>query len=274
MRQKATSWGDVAGWYDEYLLDDDTYQAQVVWPNLKRLLQNSHASIMAKNGSRTPRLIDIACGQGYFSFLCAEEGFRVTGVDIAPQLIDVALERRAGMRQVPEDALPNFQIAPAHDMKHIADDTFDCAICVLALQNIRELDQAIAECKRVLVKGGSFIFILNHPSFRIPQYSDWNYDASKNRQGRVVTKYMQEATITIDMNPGNASAKQKRYTYSFHRPLQLFSKLLQKHGFAIMRIEEWCSHKKTEAGPRKEAENEARKEIPMFMCIEAKIINS
>jgi hypothetical protein len=85
---------------------------------------------------------------------------------------------------------------------------------------------------------------------------------------------MQEATIHIDMTPGRSHPAQKIMTVSFHRPLQLFVKLLAKHGFAITKLEEWCSHKKTEAGPRKEAEDLARKEIPMFMCIEAKLINS
>ena len=36
--KNSTSWGPVAKWYDEYLGQEDTYQAQVILPNLLRLL--------------------------------------------------------------------------------------------------------------------------------------------------------------------------------------------------------------------------------------------
>lgn len=277
MNKKPTSWGRVAHWYDEYLQDEDTYQAQVIWPNLKRLLDNTMGYYKNKRKDTKPlRLLDIACGQGYFSFLAAGMGYKVTGVDISHELIEVAVQKSKALQtqtKAPKDALPSFEVMSASKLARLNDSDFSCAISVLAMQNIKELDQAFAEAKRVLIKDGTFIFIINHPAFRIPQYSDWVFDTTKMQQSRAVAKYMQEATIEIDMNPGQRTGK-RQITYSFHRPMQLFAKLLSKHGFAITRIEEWCSHKKTEAGPRKAAEDLARKEIPLFMCIEAKIFNS
>jgi ubiquinone/menaquinone biosynthesis C-methylase UbiE len=270
MKSEETSWGGVASWYDEYLKDEDTYQAKVIWPNLKRILDIDSSS----DTQTTPiSLLDLACGQGYFSFLCAKEGAAVTGLDIAEPLITVANEQlKKSIQKNPSlaDRL-SFDVAPAHELDMIKSDTQDIVTCILALQNIRELDEAMGECARVLKQGGRFVFVINHPSFRIPQYSDWYFDMEKKIQSRLVSKYMQETSIAIDMNPGKAHGK-KQITYSFHRPLQLFIKLLSKHGFVIRRLEEWCSHKKTEAGPRKEAEDKARKEIPMFMCIEAYLI--
>lgn len=276
-----TSWGGVASWYDEYLKDDDTYQAKVIWPNLKRILAISDKASNGGNQSEKMRLLDLACGQGHFSFLAAKEGADVAGIDIAAELIRVAEDRLAKFSAKDpsiRDRL-KFGVAPAHGLDMVTSGTMDVVTCVLALQNIRELDESIGECARVLRKGGRFVFVLNHPSFRVPQYSDWHYDAAKKVQSRLVSKYMQETSIAIDMNPGtNAKGYQgraaKQITYSFHRPLQLFVKLLSKHGFAIRRLEEWCSHKKTEAGPRKAAEDLARKEIPMFMCIEATLLES
>jgi hypothetical protein len=72
------------------------------------------------------------------------------------------------------------------------------------------------------------------------------------------------------MTPGEKDVKKKIKTISFHRPLQYYVKLFAKNGFAITRLEEWISHKKSEKGPRSEAEDKARKEIPMFMCLEVK----
>ncbi len=274
MTQHPTSWGTVANWYDEYLGDVDTYQAKVIWPNLKRILASVSEANAKKNTPGKIKLLDMACGQGYFSYLASTEGYEVVGADIAPELIAVAKSRQNQAKGSSASidngmSVPEFHIAPADNMPMMKSATFDIVICILALQNIKELDQTIAECQRVLKPGGHFVFVLNHPSFRIPQHSDWYFDEKKKIQSRLVSKYMQEDTIRIDMQPGNKKPH-NNFTVSFHRPLQLFVKLLAKHDFVISRLEEWCSHKKTEAGPRKAAEDEARKEIPMFMCIEAR----
>lgn len=266
MKKKETSWGDVASWYDSYLDKSDTYQSKVIWPNLERLL--------GKPIKGNLNLADIACGQGYFSFLAQKSGFSVTGLDIAPELIRFAegqIKPNKGQKGSSDNtSAPKFIVAPANKMPMLNDEDFDVCICILALQNIKELDETFKEVSRILRKGGRFIFVINHPSFRIPQYSDWYFDQKTGKQNRIVNKYMQEASITIDMNPGLSSKTHaKDFTVSFHRPLQLFIKFLSKNGFVVKRLEEWCSHKKTEAGPRKLAEDEARKEIPMFMAIEA-----
>ena len=69
------------------------------------------------------------------------------------------------------------------------------------------------------------------------------------------------------MTPGKS--KDKQFTYSFHRSLQDYSKALRAGGFAIVRMEEWISHKDSQPGPRAAAENTARKEFPLFLAIEA-----
>lgn len=272
MASENTSWGGVASWYDEYLNDDDTYQAQVIWPNLKRILNIEKGA--GEKGKI--HLLDLACGQGYFSFLAAHEGAHVVGLDIAPELVQVAKSRLLEIPQADMRKRLAFDVTPSHELDMVLDKSQDLALCVLALQNIKELDKTFSECARVLKKGGRFVFVLNHPSFRVPQYSDWHFDTKNMIQSRMVWKYMQEMTIPIDMNPGTKKGNMaaKKLTYSFHRPLQLFIKLLTKNGFVITKLEEWCSHKKTEAGPRKEAEDKARKEIPLFMCIEASILDS
>ena len=48
-----------------------------------------------------------------------------------------------------------------------------------------------------------------------------------------------------------------------------YFKQLQKAGFLVSRLEEWVSHKTSEAGPREAAENRARNEFPLFLFLEA-----
>ena len=69
--------------------------------------------------------------------------------------------------------------------------------------------------------------------------------------------------------PGTEKADRKKNTISFHRPLAVYFNALVKNNFLIGRLEELVSNKKSEAGPRQKAEDKARKEIPLFMIIEA-----
>jgi ubiquinone/menaquinone biosynthesis C-methylase UbiE len=252
-RPKDTSWNQVASWYDELLTTDtDSYQAQVILPNLLRVLD-------LKKGEK---VFDLACGQGYFANIFARQGASVVGSDLSKRLIEFA--QKSSPKEI------SFYASPAHKAPFLKDGSIDTVVIVLAIQNIENVADVFAECKRVLKKDGRMVVVLNHPAFRVPQGSDWHFD--KDIQHRIVGKYLSESKISIDMTPGEKNPKKKVKTISFHRPLQYYVKLLAKNGLAITRLEEWISHKKSQSGPRQKAEDIARKEIPMFMCIEIKKI--
>ena len=257
MKKKDTSWNNVAGWYDKLLSMDGTYQKEVILPNLLRLMD-------VKNGEK---ILDIACGQGFFSRALAEKGGEVTGVDISPELIKFAKEK-AGKNE-------NYIVASADDFIKVltplrqgsAGQGFDKAIIILAIQNIENLNGVLAEAHQALKAGGKLFIALNHPAFRNPKHTAWDFDEKNKIQYRRVDEYLSESHTDIDMTPG--SEKSKNMTISFHRPLQIYFKALTKNGFLVGRLEEWNSNKKSEAGPRQKAEDKARKEIPLFMLIEA-----
>ena len=258
VRQKAapipasTSWGKVAEWYDNYLeTNKDSYQEKVIAPNLLRIL----------GAQKGMRVIDVACGQGFFSRKIAREGAAVVGADISKELIEQA---KARSKDIP------FYAAPAHKLSFAKDKSFDAASIVLAIQNIENITEVFAEIRRVLVPGGRFVIAMNHPVFRIPKRSSWGFDEKEKTQYRRIDGYLSASTAPILMHPGQA---QSEATISYHRSLQDFTKALAKSGFAVTRLEEWISHKKSEAGPRQAAEDTARKEIPLFMMIEATIIS-
>jgi len=247
-----TSWGSVATWYDKHLeTSGDTYHEKVVYPNVLRLL----GEIKGKH------ILDLACGQGQFSDILAGFGAKVTGIDIAKELIAIAeknnLDHKFSL---------HYFVGPSDDLYMVKDKTQDFVVCILALQNIEKLQDTLKEASRVLKDGGKFLCVINHPAFRNPTHTHWDYDERQGKQYRRVEEYLSESKIKIDMTPG--SFKDKKYTVSFHRPLQLYVKLLSKAGFAITRLEEWESHKESGKGTRQKSENKARKEIPLFMCLE------
>ena len=268
-----TDWGNVANWYDDLIKDDDSYQNKVILPNLIRIL-GGEENIKNKN------ILDLACGSGYFSNILAFKDINVIGIDLGNDLIKIAKENseKLKLKNVKYFVGNAESFTSISDIKNLIkkeENKFDNIVCVLAIQNIEKVDLVLKECKKVLKKEGKIIFIINHPSFRIPKYSDWtfqkNKEFGKDFQARFIERYMSEIKINIEMNPGQKILKNKKSTVSFHRPLQYYTKLFTNNGFVISKIEEWISHKESEKGAkRKKEEDEARKEIPMFMCLEIK----
>ena len=250
MKHKNTSWGAVSKWYDKFLEEGkDTYQECVILPNLLRLLS-------IKKGDK---ILHLAAGQGFFSRAFHAAGAEVVGVDISEELISKAKDRS------PKEI--KYSVAPAGETK-LPNASFDAVVIVLALQNIEDVGAVFAECRRVLKPDGRLLFVLNHPVFRVPKHSSWGFDDKMSVQYRRVDAYLGESRTKIDMHPGQETSGT---TISFHRSLQVYVKALAKNNFAITRLEEWISHKKSEKGPRREAEDRARKEIPLFLFIEAKV---
>lgn len=249
--QKDTGWGKVATWYDAHLQTDDTYHSQVVIPNLLRLI----------NLKKDESLLELGCGQGFVLEKFLPQSKHLTGVDIGKELIEIAKQKNKDIA---------YSVGSAEDPQILKGQTFDVIMIVLAIQNMKHLNLVMENVSRLLKANGRVYLVLNHPTFRIPQHTTWMFTEDKKTQMRVVDMYMTEKEISIDMNPGQT--ENKKITPSFHRPLQVYSKSFIKNNFAITKIEEWMSHKKSQPGPQADAENKARKEFPMFMCLELKRI--
>ncbi len=244
-----TSWDEVADWYDDYLLNEETYQNKVILPNLSRLLD-------LKSGEK---LLDPACGQGFFVREFERAGADIWASDISSEMISLAKEKGGKSK---------YFVSSADNMNFAKDNFFEKIMMVLALENIENFAGTIFEISKKLKKDGVWVLVINHPAFRIPKRSDWGFDEEKRIQFRRVDEYMSESKIEISLNPSREDSVR---TLSFHRPLQAYFKAFEKAGFVVSRLEEWISHKKSEDGPRKDAENKSRKEFPMFMAMKLEI---
>ena len=248
MANKNTSWGDVSRWYSDHLeKGGDTYQSKVILPNILRLMN-------IKNGDK---ILDLACGQGFFSREFGKIGAIVTGVDISKELISEAV------RLSP----PNTHYIPssADNLSLVSSSSIDKVVSILAIQNILPAKKMVEECNRVLKSNGKFYIVMNHPAFRMPKESSWGWDDKTKSMYREINSYLSEWHEEISMHPGK---DKKSATLSFHRPLQWYFKLFFGNGFAVSRLEEWISHKKSKVGPRQKEEDRMRKEIPLFLALE------
>jgi SAM-dependent methyltransferase len=92
------------------------------------------------------RLLDVGCGPGDVTQRFADElGAHVCAVDISTRMVDLAKAR--GL---------DAQVADAEHLPFAADD-FDCVVAAWVLYHVPGLEQAIAECARVLRPDGRFI---------------------------------------------------------------------------------------------------------------------
>ena len=240
-----TSWGNSAEWYDDLISGDDSFQTKVIMPNLLRLMKIE----------RGDQLLDVGCGTGFFSREFAWAGAKVVGVDVGPELLKIAKQN---------SPMSEFILGSADKLDFIKSETVDKITFVLSLQNMPDVSAAIGEAARCLRRGGKMYLVLNHPAFRIPGSSSWGWDSQRQVEYRRLDSYLSEKKVKIDMHPGK---QEQITTWSFHSPLQYYFKIFNKYGLLTERLEEWVSHRKVVAGPRKTAENRAKAEFPLFLAL-------
>lgn len=236
-----TSWETSSAWYDDIVgTEGHSYHQEVILPNLFDILT-------LKPGDH---LLDVGCGQGVVAGYLPK-GVNYTGVDASPSLIKLAKKYSPQKNFIVADA------TKAYPLKEKASH----GICILSLQNMRDPAAAI----RVMsahVKG-KFLFVLNHPCFRIPRQTSWGVDESKKIQYRRIDRYMTPLDIPIQTHPGKG---QSETTLSFHFPLSYWTEACLKAGISILNMEEWCSNKESRGGKAR-MENRARREFPLFLAL-------
>src|ERR1019366_2288779 len=114
-----------------------SYQEKVILPNILRIVAPK----------KDMKILDIACGQGYFSRAFAEKGASVTACDIAPELIEIA-------QKISEEKTSSFFVknisyttTPADDLGFKEGNSVDTAVIVLAIQNIENIVGVFNEAK-------------------------------------------------------------------------------------------------------------------------------
>ena len=244
---KKSDWDHVASWYHSIVGDAGMeFHREIIFPGLKLILGNI----------QDKKILDLACGQGAFSRFLHRTGAEVTGIDLAPSLIEQA--KKMGPKEI------DYFCMDACDLN--LSTSFDDVVSILAIQNIPDHIALMNSIQRVTKKGSRMIWVILHPCFRIPRQSSWGYEDTRKIQFRRIDRYMSPLDIPIQMHPGSNPEIE---TKTYHRPLSYYAKLLTKNNWYITDIEEWCSHKKSEPGKKAKTENRAREEFPVFLAIVA-----
>lgn len=246
------SWESAEKWYESCVGEKGHYYHQsIIFPNVMKLLE------LSKEAS----LLDLGCGQGVLARQIPDK-IIYYGVDSSKSLIDQA-------KKMTKKQSAQFFVADVSKAIPVEKKDFDCACFILSLQNMEHPDRALAVASKHLKINGKLLITLNHPCFRIPRQSNWGVDVNAKLQYRKINCYMTPQVIPIQTHPGKGDRSST--TYSYHHPLSSYSSWLMAEGLSILKIEEWCSDKKSE-GAKARMEDRARKEIPLFLTILAKKI--
>jgi SAM-dependent methyltransferase len=89
------------------------------------------------------RLLDIAAGEGAMSAAAADMGFEVAACDLQPENF-----KAPGIECIPCDLNAKMPFPDA---------SFDCAVCIEAIEHLRDRYAFLAECARVVKPGGALV---------------------------------------------------------------------------------------------------------------------
>jgi len=102
------------------------------------------------------KILDVACGPGWLCEFLARSGYNVTGIDISPDLIQIAKERIEAIKFGPEEGKPpkvQFLVSDMETM-NLDRDQFHTAILYDSLHHFLNPHAALSSIFKVIKPGG------------------------------------------------------------------------------------------------------------------------
>jgi ubiquinone/menaquinone biosynthesis C-methylase UbiE len=213
-RGSNSSWDEAAeGWADFVRTGKDYYRDNLNNPATFRLIGSVKGKVV----------LDLACGEGYNTRILARKGAKMTGVDSSKKLIALA---NAEEQKEPRGI--RYYRMNANCLKGIPTESFELVTCFMALHDIKDYQDAIAEVARVLKEGGRFVFSIPHPCFEKLNVNGIPVSAAE--------RYFERIEHPINWNMKRLTKTFR--TLSFHRTLTDYSVALARNGLLISRLVE------------------------------------
>ncbi len=166
------------------------------------------------------RTLDLGCGEGRVSRDLKARGHDVVGVDLSEELLAAANEA---------DTSIETHLADAAELP-FPDDSFDCIVAFMSLQDVERLDDAVSEAARVLEPGGTLCIAIVHPMNSAGEFEGDDADSPFTIAG----SYLEPSYYADALERDGYSLE----IVSVHRPLQMYTAALTKAGLLIEELRE------------------------------------
>jgi len=165
-----------------------------VYDRFSRFMENEARSFYERlDVPPGAHLLDVACGSGQLASIAAREGVRVTGVDIAENLIE-----RAQARSVAEGVSAQFQVSDAESLP-FPDSHFDVVVSLVGAMFAPRPDLVATELTRVCVTGGTIAM------------ANWTAEGFVGKMFRAVAKYIAPSGMPSPLLWGDETIVRERF---------------------------------------------------------------
>ena len=174
--------------------------------------------LVAEHLTGSSRVLDLGTGEGQIARLASRHGADLSvGVDRSNAQIEEAFARGEALFVQADIAGLPFD-----------DASFEGVVATLVLEHITEVEPVLDEVRRVLVPGGRFLFLLNHPLLQTPG-SGWIDDHILNEQYWRIGPYLSIDTTMEEVEAGILIP-------FVHRPLSHYINAMAERGLLITRM--------------------------------------
>lgn len=140
----------------------DAFREHYEWPAVCSLLPPLDGA----------RVLDAACGDGFYTKRLLAAGATAVGVDVSPEMATRARERFTG-----DERVTVREADLAGGLPSLDDESFDLVVCQLALEHVADWESAFAAFARVLRPGGRVVVSTSHP---LRDYVDAEYSVREH----------------------------------------------------------------------------------------------
>ena len=223
-----------AAFYDLIAPIYDGHWGQAFFSSARTQFRRHLAPRVSRNGC----VLDLCCGNGRFAGYLERAGYRVTGIDSSPELLEQAAERAPDSRLVCAD-MSSFDLA----------ERFDAAVCFYNSLNHardeRELRLTFACVARHVLPGGHFLFDLMSEEEYLSSWSGDECVLSKDTKYELAYSYLastRTATCRVKTRSRTESGSYVRAeAVSTQRPIELttMKASLRWAGFCVVFVKEF-----------------------------------
>ena len=127
---------------------------------------------------KSKNILELGCGGGQCSIFLSKKGAICSGIDISTKQIEYATELARK-----ECVKIDYVVGSGENLSYFKDCEFDIVLAVFSIQYIKNLGKCLEEVRRVLKKGGIFVFSLDHPFYSAVSPQTMKLESNYNRSG-------------------------------------------------------------------------------------------